>query len=87
MLTEKRCMRKSRGPGIDTCGTPLDTQASWENVFPRLTKNVLFMKWDWNQFTECLEKPIGCNFCSRMLWSVVSKAFCESIKIVTVNKP
>ena len=37
-------MRKSRGLRIDPCGTPLDTLAGWENGFPRLTKNVLFMR-------------------------------------------
>ena len=31
-------MRKSSGPGIDPSGTPLDTHAGWENIFPRLTK-------------------------------------------------
>ena len=68
-------MRKSRGPRIDPCGTPLDTHAGWENAFPKLTKNVLFMRQDWHQFTECLEKPIAYSFCSRMSWSLVSKAF------------
>ena len=37
-------MRKSRGPRIDPCGTPLDTHAGWENAFPKLTKNVPFMR-------------------------------------------
>ena len=36
-------MRKSRGPRIGPCGTPLDTHVGWENAFPRLTKIVLFM--------------------------------------------
>ena len=36
-------MRKSRGPRIDPCVTPPETHAGWENTFPRLTKNVLFM--------------------------------------------
>ena len=26
-------MRKSRGPRIDPCGTPLDTLAGWENLW------------------------------------------------------
>ena len=49
-------MRKSRGPRIDPCGTQLDTLAGWENAFPRLIKNVLFMRQDRNQFTECFDK-------------------------------
>ena len=36
--------RKTRGSKIDPCGTPLDTYAGWENAFPRLTKNVIFMR-------------------------------------------
>ena len=59
-------MRKSRGPRIDPCGTPSDTLAGWENALPRLTKNVLFMRSDRNQFIECLEKPIAYNCCSRI---------------------
>ena len=37
-------MRKSRGSRIDPCGTPLDTHVGWENAFPKLAKNVLFMR-------------------------------------------
>ena len=37
-------MRKTRGPRIDPCCTPLNTHAGWENIFPKLTKKVLFMR-------------------------------------------
>ena len=80
-------MRKTRVPTIDPCGPPLDTHAGWENAFLRLTKNVLFMRSVRNQFTECLEQPIAYNFCCRMSSSVVSKAFCKSVKIMPVIKP
>ena len=33
-------MRKSEWPKIVLCGT----HAGWENAFPKLTKNVLFMR-------------------------------------------
>ena len=36
--------RRSRGSRIDTCNTPLDINAGWANAFPRLTKNVLFIR-------------------------------------------
>ena len=37
-------MRKGKGPRIDPCSMPLDTHAGWENAFPRLTKNYIFMR-------------------------------------------
>ena len=45
------------------------------------------MRQDRNQFTECLMTPTAYNFCSRMSWSIVSKAFGESMKIMLVIKP
>ena len=42
------------------------------------------MRSDRNQLTECLEKPVAYNFCRRMSCSIVSKAFCKSIKIMPV---
>ena len=36
-------IRKSRGLRIDPCGTPLETSAGSENLFPKLTKKVI---WD-----------------------------------------
>ena len=44
------------------------------------------MRSDQNQFTECLEKPIAYNFCRRMSYSIVSKTFRKSIKIMPVIK-
>ena len=46
-------MRHNRGWRIGPCGTKLDIHAGWENAFPRLTKYVLYMTQDRNQFTEC----------------------------------
>ena len=37
-------MRKTGVPRIDPYGASLDTFGGWENAFPRLTKNVLFMR-------------------------------------------
>ena len=56
-------MRNSRGPRIDPCGTPLDTFSGRENAFPRLTKKVLFMRKDRNQFTLKVLKVLQIGFC------------------------
>ena len=37
-------MTKIRGSRKNPCGTLQDKNADWENAFPRLTKNVLFMR-------------------------------------------
>ena len=34
-------IKKSRGLRIDPCGTPLETIAGSENLFPKLTKKVI----------------------------------------------
>ena len=40
-----------------------------ENYSPKLIKEVLFMGYYRNQFTECLQKPMAYNFCKRISWS------------------
>ena len=37
-------MRKSRRPRTDPCGPTLDANTGRENAFPKLTKNVLFIR-------------------------------------------
>ena len=34
-------MRQSRGLRMDPCGTPLETHAGSENLFPKLSKKVI----------------------------------------------
>lgn len=71
---------------IDPCGTPLDTYAGSENIFLNLTKKVLFVSEDQNQSTKCLQKSKSCNFCSKVSWSILSKAICKPIRIMPFIK-
>ena len=72
---------------MDPWGTPQIKIALSEKLFSMCTLNILLDRWHSNHFVTSLEKPIYFIFSISILWSIVSKAFCKSIKIIPVNNP
>ena len=80
-------IRKSKGPRIDPWGTPHKIFEMLECLFSMLTKNARSVKYEWNQFTVSLQKPIALNFSISILWSIASNPIWRSISIIPVKRP
>ena len=76
-------IRKSKGPRIDSWGTPHEIFEMLEYLFLILTKNARSVK----QLTVSSQKPIAFNFSISTLWLIVSNAFWRSISIIAVTRP
>ena len=80
-------MRKMSGPRIDPRGTPRDKIPGVEHYFPILTVNERSWRQDANhEMVESL-KPKDTILSRKFSWSIVSNAFCRSVKIIPVKIP
>ena len=73
-----------KGPNIDPWSTLQETDTSSEKLFPKLTAKDRLESYDLNQSTVCFEKPTACKVCKSTAWSIVSKTFFGSIRIMLV---
>ena len=80
-------IKKSSGPKIEHCGTPHVIDALYEFVFSILIINFLFERYDEYHLIVSSEKPRKSIFLIKMLWSIVSNAFCKSIRTIPVRRP
>ena len=72
-------MRKSRGPKIDHCGTPLVISNFLDNALLILTHCFLLLGWlsiSFKSFPPISKKR--CNFAINLSWETLSKAFTKS---------
>ena len=79
--------RKSNGPRIEPSGTPQDNLPGEEYFLPTFTINDLLVRYELNQSIVDVEKPRYFILSRRMPRSIVSKAFCRSIKTIPVSNP
>ena len=61
--------------------------ATLEYLFLMLTWNLLLERYDPNHVIDWEENPIEDIFFNKMLWFMVSNAFCKSISIIPVKRP
>ena len=62
-------------PKIEPWGTPQDTDAGREKLFPQLTGKDLLKRLVLNWLAVCFKKPTVSNFFSITSWSIVSQSF------------
>ena len=79
--------RKINGPRIEPWGTPHERFPGKDNSFSIFTKNVLFSKYDLYQEMVDSPNPKHAILFKNISWSIVSNAFCKSIRIIPVNIP
>ena len=65
---------------MDPCDTPQEILPKWESLFSIFTKNILSERCDLNHFIVLLENLMVLRFCNKISCSIVSNAFCKSIK-------
>ena len=70
-------MKKSSGPKTEPCGTQHVIDALSEFAFSVLIINFLFERYDVYHLIVASVKPIKGIFVIKMLWSIVSNAFCK----------
>ena len=72
---------------MDPLGTSQIIRALSEKLFSACTLSILLDRQLSNDLPTSLEKPVHFIFSISILWSIVSKGFCKSIKIIPVNNP
>ena len=85
--------RKNKGPNIDPWGTPRSISAIQEYLLWTFTQKLLFQistsasKVRLKPIYWTIRKSKSRHFLSKMSWFMVSKAFCRSMRIISVNRP